>query len=119
MRTFAGGRPQALEERPAKGGFFARAAREIKAVLDDAGVRNEPLGLDISEMPMIFELQRLGIEVRDGQQTMLDARQIKSPDEIMLLSMAASMVDGVYQMICDDLKPGIRENEIVARVNKR
>jgi Xaa-Pro dipeptidase len=100
-------------------GFFARAAREVKAVLDEEGVGREPLGMDITELPMVFELQRLGVEVRDGQQTMLDAREIKSPDEIMLLSMAASMVDGAYQMIFDVLKPGIRENEIVALVNKR
>ena len=100
-------------------GFFARAAREIKAVLDDAGVGNEPLGMDITELPMLFELQALGVEVRDGQQTMLDAREVKSPDEIMLLSQAASMVDGVYQMVSEVLKPGIRENEIVALVNKR
>jgi len=100
-------------------GFFARAAREVKAVLDEAGVGDEPLGLDITELPMLFELQRLGVDVRDGQQTMLDARQIKSPDEILLLSMAASMVDGVYQLISEILKPGIRENQIVARVNER
>jgi len=100
-------------------GFFARAAREIKAVLDEEGVGTGPLGIDLSELPMVFELQRLGVEVRDGQQTMLDAREIKSPDEITLLSMAASMVDGVYQTIYEALKPGIRENEIVALVNKR
>src|SRR5439155_1409221 len=91
----------------------------VKAVLDDEGVGREPLGMDITELPMVFELQRLGVEVRDGQQTMLDAREIKSLDEIMLLSMAASMVDGAYQMIFDVLKPGIRENEIVALVNER
>jgi Xaa-Pro aminopeptidase len=100
-------------------GFFARAAREVKAVLDEAGVGAEPLGIDITELPMLFELQRLGIEVRDGQQTMLDAREIKSEDEIMLLSTAASMVDGVYQDVYEALKPGIRENEIVALVNRR
>ena len=50
---------------------------------------------------------------------MLDARQIKSPDEIMLLTQAAAMVDGVYQDIVEVLKPGIRENEIVALANKR
>jgi len=100
-------------------GFFARAAREVKAVLDEEGVGNEPLGMDITELPMLFELQRLGVQVRDGQQAMLDARQIKSPDEITLLSMAASMVDGAYQMIYEVLKPGIRENEIVALVSKR
>ncbi len=98
-------------------GFFARAAREVKEVLDQAGVSGEPLGLDITEMPMVFELQRLGIDVRDGQQTMLDAREIKSADEILLLSTAASMVDGVYQSVYEALKPGVRENEIVALVN--
>ena len=50
---------------------------------------------------------------------MLDARVIKSHDEIMLLNQAAAMVDGVYQDIVDVLKPGIRENEIVALANKR
>jgi Xaa-Pro dipeptidase len=100
-------------------GFFDRAAHEVKAVLDEAGVGDEPLGMDITELPMLFELQRLGVDVRDGQQTMLDARQIKSPDEITLLSMAASMVDGVYQTIFEELKPGIRENEIVALVSRR
>src|SRR5438128_4198926 len=43
-------------------GFFARAAREVKAVLDEAGVSGEPLGMDITELPMLFELQALGIE---------------------------------------------------------
>ena len=100
-------------------GFFERAAREIKAVLDEAGVGSDALGLDVTEMPMLFELQRLGLEVRDGQQAMLDARAIKSPDEILLLSMAASMVDGAYQMIYEVLKTGIRENDIVALVSKR
>ena len=56
-----------------------------------------PLGVDLAELPMLFALQELGIDVRDGQQTMLDARQIKSHDEILLLSQAAAMVDGVYQ----------------------
>ena len=50
---------------------------------------------------------------------MLDARQIKSADEIMLLNQAAAMVDGVYQDIVEALKPGIRENQIVALANKR
>ena len=57
--------------------------------------------------------------VVDAQQLMLDARQIKSSDEIMLLNQAAAMVDGVYQDIVEALKPGVRENEIVALANKR
>jgi len=37
----------------------------------------------------------------------------------MLLTQAAAMVDGVYQDVVEALKPGIRENDIVALVNKR
>jgi Xaa-Pro dipeptidase len=100
-------------------GLFDRAAQEIKGLLDEAGVGGLPLGVDVAEPPMIFALQKLGIEVRDGQQVMLDAREIKSQDEIMLLSTAAAMVDGTYQTIVEALKPGIRENEVVALANKR
>ena len=64
-------------------------------------------------------MQRQGLKVVDAQQLMLDARMIKSSDEIMLLNQAAAMVDGVYQDIVEALKPGIRENEIVALANKR
>ncbi|MDA8118155.1 MAG: Xaa-Pro peptidase family protein [Actinomycetota bacterium] len=99
-------------------GFFDRAAQEIKSMLDEAGVGNAPLGVDIAEIPMVLALQRAGIEVRDAQQVMLDARAIKSNDEIMLLSTSAAMVDGAYQLISEILKPGVRENEIVGAVNE-
>jgi len=94
-------------------------ARTVKEIMQEHGVAGEPLGVDIAELPMIFALQKCSIKVVDGQQAMLDARQIKSKDEIMLLSMAAAMVDGVYQTIFEALKPGIRENELVAIANKQ
>ena len=100
-------------------GLFRGAALEIRAALDEAGVGDMPLGVDVAELPMMFELQAAGIQVRDGQQVMLDAREIKSRDEIMLLTMAASMVDGVYQKIAEELKPGARESEIVALATGR
>jgi Xaa-Pro dipeptidase len=99
--------------------LFRNAAKEIKSVLDAEGVGGMPLGVDMVELPMIFELQRAGIEVRDGQQTMLQAREVKSIDELTLLNMAAAMVDGVYQDIAEALKPGIRESDIVALATKR
>jgi Xaa-Pro aminopeptidase len=96
-----------------------RCVAEIAGVLADAGVASEPVGVDFAEIPVLFELQRHGIDVRDGQQVMLDARQVKSRDEITLLATAAAMVDGVYQDITEALKPGVRENEIVALASKR
>jgi Xaa-Pro aminopeptidase len=102
-----------------KAGLFESAVKEIVGLLDDAGVLGQPIGLDIVELPFLFELQKAGVDVRDAQQTMLDARVIKNQDELMLLSQAAAMVDGVYQDIFEALKPGVRENEIVALANKR
>ena len=46
---------------------------------------------------------------------MLDAREVKSIDEITLLNTACAMVDGAYQLIAERLKPGIRESQLVAR----
>jgi Xaa-Pro aminopeptidase len=100
-------------------GLMVSAVREIKQLLADQGLDGEPVGVDIIELPFLAEMQRQGLTVVDAQQLMLDARQIKSADEIMLLTQAAAMVDGVYQDIVEALKPGVRENEIVALANKR
>ena len=100
-------------------GLMESAVKEIKGLLEDAGVAHLPVGIDIVEPAFLFEMQRQGLTVVDCQQEMLDARLIKNQDEIMLLNQAAAMVDGVYQNIVDVLKPGIRENEIVALANKR
>jgi Xaa-Pro dipeptidase len=67
---------------------------------------------------MMFELQKAGLTIQDGQQTMLEAREIKNVDEIALLNRAAAMVDGVYQQIYEELRPGVRENDIVANANR-
>jgi Xaa-Pro aminopeptidase len=100
-------------------GLMESAVTQIAGMLRDAGVADAPVAVDIVEPPFLFEMQRQGLHVVDAQQLMLDARQIKSPDEIMLLAQAAAMVDGVYQDIVEALKPGVRENEIVALANKR
>ena len=102
-----------------KAGLFEQAAREIKDILAREGVAGMPLGIDLVEPPFLFALQKLGIEVRDGQQVMLEARVIKNADELVLLNMAAAMVDGVYQDIAEALKPGVTESQIVALATKR
>jgi Xaa-Pro aminopeptidase len=102
-----------------RAGLFESAVKEIVGILADQGLTGQPIGIDIIELPFLFEMQKAGVEIHDAQQLMLDARQIKSPDELMLLSQAAAMVDGVYQDIFEALKPGVRENEIVALANKR
>ena len=102
-----------------RAGLFTQAARELKDILLQEGVANMPLGVDIVEPPMLFALQHEGIEIRDGQQVMLEAREVKSQDEMTLLNIAAAMVDGVYQDIAEALKPGVKESQIVAMATQR
>ena len=99
--------------------LFRDAAKEIKAILVEEGVADMPLGIDVVEPPMLFALQKEGITVRDGQQVMLAAREVKNIDELTLLNMAAAMVDGVYQDIAEALKPGVQESQIVALATAR
>jgi Xaa-Pro dipeptidase len=100
-------------------GLQRRAAEELRSVLAEEGVENEPLGVDVAETSVFLELQRIGLDVRDGQQAMMLAREIKSPDEITLLTQACAMVDGAYQSIFEFLKPGVRESDVVGLAHAR
>jgi len=99
-------------------GLFRSAAREIRDLLQAEGALDMPIGVDIVEPPMLAALEAEGLTVRDGQQIMLNAREVKSRDEIILLNTACSMVDGAYQWLAERLKPGVRESELVAGVTK-
>jgi Xaa-Pro aminopeptidase len=99
-------------------GVAEELARKIKRELEKFGVQNEPLGVDVIEPPVLFALQALGIRVVDGQQVFLNARSIKTQDEVSLLTQAASMVDAAYDQLYQFLRPGVRENETVGLVSK-
>ena len=103
---------------PPEAGMAADVARKIRTELEQRGLLNEPLGVDVIELPVLFALQTAGIEVVDAQQLMLEARAIKSPDEITLLTTACSMVDAAYEALYRELRPGVRENEMVGLVSK-
>jgi Xaa-Pro aminopeptidase len=93
-------------------------AHKIKIELEARGLAKAPVGIDIIELPVLFALQKEGIQVVDGQQLMSEARVIKTQDEISLLNMAAMQVDAAYDELYMAMKPGMRENEAVGLVSK-
>lgn len=99
-------------------GIAEDVARKIKRELEKFGVAGQPLGVDVIELPILFALQQVGITVVDGQQLFMEARRIKTYDEIRLLTQAASMVDAAYEELYTFLRPGVRENEAVGVVAK-
>jgi Xaa-Pro aminopeptidase len=93
-------------------------AAKVAEVMRDFGLEGQPIGVDIIEPPVMTALQRAGFPVVDGQQAFLEARRIKTRDEIGLLTQAASMVDAAYEELYEYLRPGVRENQCVGLVNK-
>jgi Xaa-Pro aminopeptidase len=93
-------------------------ARKIRVELEERGLLGEPVGVDALEPAVLFALQAEGVNVVDGQQLMQAARVIKTQDEITLLSTACMMVDAAYEELYRAMRPGMRENECVALVNK-
>jgi Xaa-Pro aminopeptidase len=93
-------------------------AAKVHAELEQRGLLGEPVGIDAIEAPVLFALQKLGLEVVDGQQLMQEARMIKTRDEITLLNTACAMVDAAYEELYRSMRAGIRENDCVALVNK-
>jgi Xaa-Pro aminopeptidase len=69
-------------------------------------------------MPVLAALAQAGVRAVDGQQVFMEARRVKTRDEISLLAQACSMVDAAYTELYEFLRPGVRENECVGLVSK-
>jgi Xaa-Pro aminopeptidase len=103
---------------PPEAGRAEEVAKAIKRELDKYALAGEPVGVDVAEMPVLAALAGAGIRVVDGQQVFLEARRLKTEDEISLLVTAASMVDAAYDELYAFMRPGVRENECVGLVAK-
>lgn len=102
---------------PEEVGIEQGNAERIKGILEAYGLHKEPIGVDIVELPVLRALERTGLDIVDGHGFMQEVRMIKTNDEIALLDHAAALVDGAYDELYRFLRPGVRENDIVALVN--
>jgi Xaa-Pro aminopeptidase len=93
-------------------------AELVAGELRERGLANELIGTDVPDMTTVLALQRHGVHLTDSQPVMLDARKLKSEDELALLDQAAGIVDAVYEEIFRMLRPGVTENQVVAAAMK-
>jgi Xaa-Pro dipeptidase len=93
------------------------AVADIKSVLEENNIYDLPIGVDMFDLYLLEALQAAGLEVRNGWEPMFDARLIKSPDELKIIELSASLVDGIYAQLVDFIRPGVKENEVVAMIH--
>src|SRR3954449_5401425 len=103
---------------PVETGIPDRLGQRIADELREFGVFEEPLGVDMADLVTIEALQRAGVKVTDGSRVLLEARKLKTSQEIALLDQSAGLVDAVYEEIYRMLRPGVYEHEIVARAHQ-
>jgi Xaa-Pro dipeptidase len=99
-------------------GIPDRLGEMIFEELRQLGLEQEPLGMDVPDMTTLLALQRKGLHIVDAQPVMLEARKLKSPDELALLDQAAGIVDATYEHIYEMLRPGVKESDVVASAMK-
>src|SRR5262249_1869183 len=103
---------------PNETGIPDSLAGKITHELREHELQGEPLGIDMSDMVTIEALLRAGVRVTDGSQVMLEARKIKTDQEIARLDQSAGLVDAVYDELYRMLRPGGSEHQIVARAHE-
>jgi len=98
--------------------IWVDSAGEIKAVLEERGVADMSLAIDDADLYLLEGLRGAGINVVNGLESLFDARLIKSADELKIIELSASLVDGVYAQLAHSIRPGVRENEVVAEISQ-
>jgi len=90
----------------------------VKKYMADHGVADLPLGVDFADINMLKAFKDLNIQWTDGLMPMLKARAVKTKDEVEALRIAATIADSLHYEASRILKPGIKENEVVAELMK-
>ena len=99
---------------PASTAQVAKFSDALMNDLEDAGVTDQPVGVDFMDLNMIRAFEERGINWVDGMTPMMEARSIKSPNEIKAMRMVGSICDVTHYQLSQWLKPGVTENEVTA-----
>ena len=95
-------------------GKAAAWARQIKDVLEERGLADARVGIDVLDFNGFTALQAAGIKLMDADRTMSAARIIKLPAEIELMRQSCAIAEAALHDMEQAIKPGISENELLA-----
>jgi Xaa-Pro aminopeptidase len=95
-------------------GKAAAWARQIKDVLEERGLADAQVGIDVLDYNGFAALQALGIRLTDADRAMSAARIIKLPAEIELMRQSCAIAESALHDMEQAIRPGISENELLA-----
>lgn len=89
-------------------------ARSIRAVLGELGLAGERLAVDRCDTLGFLALQAEGITLADAGPATVDAREVKTPEELALMTVNGAIGDTMLAAFEAAIRPGIREYELLA-----
>lgn len=106
--------PRASGSPAARKWLTEKMAQIVYEAMDEYGVADEPMGLDIPNRSLVEAFRDRGATVDESTATelMLDARKVKTRDEIECLRMTAAICEAGFQAITESAKPGKCESEV-------
>jgi Xaa-Pro dipeptidase len=89
-------------------------ARQVASAMRETGVRTNRLAVDRLGTPAFLALADEGIEMVDSGGVTLDAREVKTPEEIRVIEANAEIGVEMLTAFEGALRPGIRERELLS-----
>jgi Xaa-Pro aminopeptidase len=89
-------------------------ARSIRAALDERGLGRERLAVDKLDTVGFLALQAEGLALTDVSPATVDAREVKTPEEVQLFALNGAIGDAMLSEFEAAIRPGIREYELLA-----
>jgi Xaa-Pro aminopeptidase len=89
-------------------------AGSIRSALKELGLEHERLAVDRLDAPGWLALQEEGLTLTDVGPATVDAREVKTPEEIQLFAINGGIGDAMLTDFAAAIRPGIREFELLA-----
>jgi len=89
-------------------------ARSLRAALRERGLQGERVAVDKLDTVGFLALQEEGIEIVDVGPASVDAREVKTPEEIEIFAINGGIGDAMLSDFEAAIRPGIREYELWA-----
>jgi Xaa-Pro aminopeptidase len=99
---------------PASDMQVAKFTKALLEAMEEAGVKDKPLGVDFIDINMIRAFERAGVNWTDGMTPMMEARSVKNQDEQEAMRIVGAIGDALHYEYSRFLKPGLTENQVTA-----
>lgn len=93
-------------------------AQGVQDVMRELGCDGEPLAVDKLDGNGFRALTDIGIRITDPTPATVDAREVKTPQEVKLMLLNGTIGDAVMSDFKAALRPGLHEYELMATLNE-